>query len=402
MHERSTTPSHVSRSPVSSDSRIPLLVCFSHLRWSFVYQRPQHLLSRAAQRYDVVFMEEPIREDVSAPFMKRELTREGVVVHTPILPRSFEEQEANEAQRDMLESLLESEQRGPLIFWYYTPAALPFTSEFTPDVIVYDCMDELSAFKNAPPALRRLETKLFARADVVFTGGHSLYQAKKDRHANIHPFPSSIDARHFGRARTDLPCPRDIAHLAGPRLGFFGVIDERMDLDLVAAMAEARPEWTFIMIGPVVKIDPADLPQHGNIHWIGARDYDVLPDYIGSWDVGLMPFALNESTRFISPTKTPEFLAAGCPVVSTAIADVVTAYGVSGLVEIARSAEDAIACAERLMTNKRSSWLATVDSHLAGNSWDRTWAQMDSLIDACRGDAKRGVDASAMFGDARV
>lgn len=382
----------------NTHSRRPLLICYSHLRWNFVYQRPQHLLSRAMRYYDVAYFEEPLRESVGAPLLRRETSAEGIVVLTPILPDAYDDEQSIRAQHDLLNSFIESANPASLVFWYYTPTALAFSSEMSRDVTVYDCMDELSAFKMAHPRMGAYEGEMFDQADVVFTGGRSLYEAKKLHHLNIHLFPSSIDANHFGKARLAPRCPADIAQLSNPQLGYFGVIDERMDLGLVATMADARPDWNFVMIGPVVKIDPASLPKLPNIHWIGAREYSALPDYIASWDVGLMPFALNESTRFISPTKTPEYLSAGCPVVSTAIADVVNPYGALGLVEIASTAEEAIACVEHLMQRDPMPWLNAVDAYLDGNSWDHTWAQMNAHISALLKPTRYEVSAGKMIG----
>jgi glycosyltransferase involved in cell wall biosynthesis len=238
-------------------------------------------------------------------------------------------------------------------------------------------MDELSAFKFAPPELKEAEAALLKAAHVVFTGGQSLYEAKRGKHPNVHAFPSSVDARHFAKARQrGIAEPREYADIPRPRFGFFGVIDERLDIDLVAQMADLRPDWSFVMIGPVVKIDPQALPQRANIHWLGGRDYKDLPEHLAHWDVGIMPFALNESTRYISPTKTPEFLAAGLPVVSSAITDVVRPYGELGLVEIARSPEDFVRRCEGLLTRPPKEWLADVDDYLSGLSWDRTWNGM--------------------------
>jgi glycosyltransferase involved in cell wall biosynthesis len=243
-------------------------------------------------------------------------------------------------------------------------------------------MDELSGFKDAPAELRRLELELVERADVMFTGGISLYEAKQDKHANIHAFPSSIDRSHFALARSaERTEPVDQAGVARPRIGFFGVIDERMNISLVDRCAQLMPEWQFMMIGPVVKIDPAALPRRSNIHWLGGRSYDELPAYLGGWDVGFMPFALNEATRYISPTKTPEFLAAGVPVVSTAIVDVVRSYGEQGLVEIAHDAADIASKARKLLQRPKAEWLTRVDAHLAHMSWDETWSSMRALIE---------------------
>jgi UDP-galactopyranose mutase len=271
--------------------------------------------------------------------------------------------------------------------WYYTPMALPFTEHLLPEFTVFDCMDELSAFKFAPVELKNREKQLLEKADVVFTGGHSIYEAKKDQHPNIHPFPSSIDKQHFGLAREIKKDPQDQAHIPHPRFGFAGVIDERFDIDLVARVAEARPEWQFVIIGPVVKIDPESLPKYANIHYLGGKDYKQLPHYISGWDVAMIPFAINESTKYISPTKTPEYLAAGKPVISTAIKDVIRPYGDNKLVHIVETPEEFIACAEKELKKRgRKTWLNKVDNFLAGNSWDRTWSQMvrhiENIVDA--------------------
>jgi glycosyltransferase involved in cell wall biosynthesis len=380
MHERSTTQSHVSRSPVSSDTRIPLLVCFSHLRWDFVWQRPQHLLSRAAKQYRVLMIEEPIFKPDIAPHIDLSVRAQGVTIAVPMLPEGLDPQDAILEQRDLVEALIERESSGLRIFWYYTPMAMAFTSHLDCDLCVYDNMDELSLFRGASRELLDLENALFARADLVFTGGMSLYEAKRNRHRSVHGFPSSIEFDHFVKARSIRADPADQASIPGPRLGFFGVVDERMDLELLEQVAELRPQWQFVMIGPVVKIDPATLPRRNNIHWLGSKDYKALPSYLSGWDIGFMNFALNEATRFISPTKTPEFLAAGVPVVSTPITDVVRPYGEKGLVEIAKTPLEVVRKAEALLSRPKEPWLQRVDRHLAAGSWDRTWASMSRLI----------------------
>lgn len=358
--------------------RRPQLVCFSHLRWDFVFQRPQHLLTRAARDYDVYYVEEPVVEAGAAPHLRTSRRPEGVTVIVPVLPPA-EDEGAAAMIADLLGPILPPSSR-QRILWYYTPMAMAFSRHIEADTVVYDNMDELSAFRGAPPRLLDLEAELFARADLVFTGGMSLYAAKRRRHRSVHPFPSSIDVAHFHEARRKPAEPADQTTIGGPRAGFFGVIDERMDIDLVAGTAALRPDWQFVMIGPVVKIDPASLPAAPNIHWLGGKSYRDLPAYLGGWDVGLMPFALNEATRFISPTKTPEFLAAGLPVLSTAITDVVSPYGEKGLVEIVSDPAGMAEGLDRLRTPP-SGWLAAVDGHLAGMSWNQTWAGMQRLID---------------------
>jgi len=259
--------------------------------------------------------------------------------------------------------------------------ALTFSSDLEADLVVYDNMDELSLFRGASSELLALEEALFTRANLVFTGGMSLYEAKRTRHRSVHAFPSSIDRQHFAAARRPLTDPSDQAFISRPRLGFFGVIDERMDLDLVRELADRRPDWNLVMIGPVAKIEPASLPQRANIHWLGPKSYSELPSYLSGWDVGLMPFALNEATRFISPTKTPEFLAAGVPVVSAAITDVVHPYGDRGLVEIAQSPAEFADKVGLLLSRPRLAWLRNVDRHLSAGSWDKTFARMLSLME---------------------
>ncbi|HKI02054.1 MAG TPA: glycosyltransferase family 1 protein [Thermoanaerobaculia bacterium] len=365
----------------------PDIVCLSHLRWDFVYQRPQHLMSRFARDRRVFFFEEPMHHDGPARLEVAERAG-GVRVAVPHLPAGVQPEEAEAAQRHLLEQLLAGHGIAEYVLWYYTPMALGFAAGLEPSAVVYDCMDELTLFRGAPPSLVEREARLLAAADLVFTGGQSLYEAKRDRHPDTHAFPSSIDAAHFGRARLPQPDPPDQAAIPRPRLGYFGVIDERIDLDLLAAVADARPDWQIVMVGPVVKIDPESLPRRANLHYLGMKGYDDLPAYLAGWDVALMPFARNESTRFISPTKTPEYLAGGRPVVSTSIRDVVRPYGDMALVEIADEPASFVAAVERSLAccaeeggTERESWLKRVDEFLARGSWSRTWRHMSDLIE---------------------
>jgi UDP-galactopyranose mutase len=260
---------------------------------------------------------------------------------------------------------------------------LTFSRHLDADVTIFDAMDELSKFRFAPAHLLELEQELISRADVVFTGGSSLYEAKKDRHDNVHCFPSSVDRAHFCKARSGLFDPADQEDLHRPRLGFYGVIDERFDVDLLDRIAEMRPNWSFVMVGPVVKISDDDLPKRPNIHYLGGKTYRELPAYLSGWDVALMPFAMNESTQFISPTKTPEYLAGGKPVVSTPVRDVVRHYGHLQGVQIAADADSFVAACEKalkLARNPESGWLAEADLMLSASSWNTTQARMAGLV----------------------
>ena len=370
----------------SPDRARPTLLCLSHLRWNFVFQRPQQLMSRFARSMDVLFWEEPVHDAAEEATLEVQSPLAGVTVVTPhLVPgRDAAQHEAE------LAALLKSElarHRGPIIRWFYTPMMLPIARDVPAACTVYDCMDELANFDFAPAELPALEAELFEVADLVFTGGYSLYEAKREVHSSVHPFPSSVDKAHFAAARSETEDPIDQRALNRPRIGFYGVIDERIDLDLLARVADARPDWTLVMVGPVVKIDPATLPQRPNIAWLGPKTYAELPAYAGGWDVAMMPFAINAATRFISPTKTPEYLAAGLPVVSTPIVDVVRHYGELEGVAIASSAEEFVAACERLLAldhAEGASWLAGADAALADLSWDRTVADMTALIDAER------------------
>lgn len=359
----------------------PDLVCFSHLRWNFVYQRPQHLFSRFAKNFRVFFVEEPITSDTGENFIEISSPVENLFVVVPRLKAGLAEDANNAQHRELLSKLFIDKEITNYFFWYYTPMALNVSDHFNPKIIVYDCMDELSAFKFAPQSLKDKENELFTKADLVFTGGFSLYEAKKHKHPDVHAFPSSIDTDHFNKARMYSIDPEDQASIPHPRIGFFGVIDERMDLPLVEGIAKRKPDWHIVMIGPVVKIDEQTLPKLPNIHYLGMKAYSELPNYIAGWDIAMMPFAHNESTRYISPTKTPEYLAAGKPVISTPIIDVLRQYGRNGLVNIAGTPEEFVRVGTlALENNDREEWLESVDEMLSQNSWDKTWQRMMYLI----------------------
>lgn len=359
------------------------LVCFSHLRWDFVYQRPQHLLTRSARERRVFFIEEPESCDTPA-HLEMERDPSGVIVVKPYIPVGLNEEETNIAMQKLVDQLL-SEEIDEFILWYYTPMALSFSGHLKPALTVYDCMDELSLFKGAPARLRELEQELLLRADLIFTGGQTLYEGKREGRDNVYLFPSSIDARHFGQARSEQADPADQADIPHPRLGFFGVIDERMDLELLAELAQAKPDWHQVILGPVVKIDQENLPKFPNIHYLGMKTYDQLPGYLANWDITLLPFALNDSTRFISPTKIPEYLAGAKPVVSTPIRDVINPYGNQKLVSIAGTAGEFVEAIENILQRNKqesASWLVKVDQQLSQNSWDYTWKRMMTLIES--------------------
>jgi UDP-galactopyranose mutase len=357
------------------------IIVFSHLRWDFVYQRPQHLLSRLAQYYRVIFFEEPVFQEGEAS-LNISTPLPNLMVCKPITPvktNGFHDDQLPYLQQMVRE--LAAEYQDPIV-WFYTPMALPLLEELEPRHLVYDCMDELSAFKNPPPYLVERENELLKLADIVFTGGPSLYNAKKHRNPNVHCFPSSVDVEHFRRAldkNTAHPSQRELPR---PRLGFYGVIDERFDADMVGKVAEAHPEWQIVLVGPVAKIDPNSLPRQSNIHYMGQQSYEALPQFLAAWDVCLMPFAMNESTKFISPTKSLEYMAAELPIVSTPVKDVVDLH--NDVAEIATSSSEFIAACERVLTmpsDEKQAKIRLMRQKLSRTSWNVTAAKMRELLE---------------------
>ncbi len=358
----------------------PAIVCFSHLRWNFVFQRPQHVLSRLASERRVYYFEEPLYVDDGGPRCEDEALACGVTVVRPHIPSRL--RDSHETHERLVRAYLTKHAVADPIAWYYTPMALAYTQFLRYSMCVYDCMDELAKFAFAPAELNVFEQELFRRAGVVFTGGRSLYYAKRRHHSNVRCFPSAVDAEHF--APRALPEPADLRAVPRPRIGFYGVVDERFDIDYVDAIAQLRPQWNLVIVGPVVKIDPGLLPHRDNIHYIGQRSYGELPAYLHHWDIAMLPFARNDSTRFISPTKTLEYLAAHKPVISTPIADVVDPYGERGLVGIAATAEQFVEFAEAaLRETPPARWHAEVDELLTHASWDATVAAMSAEIQRC-------------------
>ena len=367
------------------------LIVFSHLRWNFVYQRPQQLLSRLARRFPVVFLEEPM-QGAAADTLECLYPCAGVEVLRPHLhggASGFHDDHIP-TLRMLLAHHLETHAINDYWLWFYTPMAMPLATGLPAGGVVYDCMDELAAFRHAPRQLLQRENALFRQADLVFAGGQSLYESKRDRHAAVHCLPSSVDAAHFAPVAGAAARAPATGRADAPRIGYYGVIDERMDLELIDALARARPDWDIVMVGPVVKIDPASLPRSANLHWLGQRDYAELPALVAGWDVCMMPFALNEATRFISPTKTLEYLAADKPVVSTPIRDVVEPY--AGVVAIAATPAEFVAACERALARTPGERRADADARtsvVAGTSWDKTAARMAELIDEVRARRRR-------------
>ena len=353
------------------------ILVLSHLRYDFVFQRPQQLMCRLARRHRIVFVEEPVRTDGPSRLRVWQPTVNVQVLEpqTPLAAAGFHDE-----QLPMLRELLEPEfaRLDRPVLWFYTPMALPLVADVPARRVVYDCMDELAAFRFAPRQLQQREAALLRRADLVFTGGRSLYRARRDRHHDVWCFPSCVDARHFA-PREDWTDPWP--SLGRPRIGYYGVIDERIDYALLDRVAAERPDWQWIMVGPIVKVDPTDLPRRPNLHWLGQHAFETLPRLAAAWDVCMMPFALNDATRNISPTKTLEYMAAGKPIVSTPVRDVAEPY--APLVWIGEGAAQFVAACERALAEKgdprerRAREMRELAEDLC---WDDTAAAMETIV----------------------
>ncbi len=372
---------------------MPTLIVFSHLRWGFVHQRPQHLMSRLASRYRVVFVEEPVHDaGAQAAWMER-VPRgpqlEVLIPHTPVAARGFHDDQLAVLQ-PLLDTYLRSHGIEHDIVWFYTPMALPLIAPWRPLVIVYDCVDTLGSFKDDARQLERRESTLLQMADLVFTAGPLLFEAQRSRHPRVHRFPSAVDVEPFfpERLRPDsVEAQRAKALQApltrGPRLGFFGVIDERLDIELLSHLARSRPDWQIVMVGPVAKIDPTALPRHDNIHWLGMQPHALLPYLMASWDLCLLPFVVNEATRHISPSKVLEYMAGEKPVVSTPVPDVLALHGdvvcaAQGPAAFVQTCEDLLNAPVLL----RRQHVLDMRKAVQRRTWGHTALMVDELIQA--------------------
>ncbi len=380
--------SHLPRptTEIASNAAAPILV-HCHLRWDFVWQRPQQIFSRLSRNHAILFLEDPI-DGGGSPRLEITTPQTNIVRVVPVLPGFASNLSVDEQSLATLALLKRALLEHPLlkgvfqnpIQWFYSPmTAKVFMDKFDAIAVVYDCMDELANFKFAPPDLAQREDALLARADIVFTGGYQLFQAKSQRHSNTHFFGCGVDVAHFGRARlAATPIPDDLSALAGPVIGYFGVIDERLDYELIARLAERFPEGSIAMVGPLAKVTPEDLPKHPNIHWMGQRAYTELPSIVKGFDVCMMPFALNDATRYINPTKTLEYMAAGKPVVSTAVQDVVRNF--TPVVKVAYTHEEFADAVEYALAEPHLDLIAQGVERAAGATWDVTVTTMRALM----------------------
>lgn len=346
------------------------MIVFCHLRWQFVYQRPQHIISRMAETMKILLIEEPLYD--------ASVHNSGNLI---IVNEMLHVLQPNVKDIGAIAGIIPSfvKNKNVAVGWFYSASFCPLLESFDFDTIVYDCMDELSLFKGAPAHLIDQEKYLMANADIIFTGGKSLYESKKQFHSNVHCFPSSVDEQHFAKALNGIRIADDISNLSSPIVGYYGVIDERIDLELLHETAKKLPNVSFVMIGPLAKIEEADLPKEANIHYLGMKSYNELPHYLKAFDIAMMPFALNDATKYISPTKTLEYMAAGKPIISTKIIDVVRDYSICvSLIETADEFCDAI----QFLMDKTDRFSMELEYFkiLKKTSWDNTVEKMKLII----------------------
>ncbi|MEI8234351.1 MAG: glycosyltransferase [Verrucomicrobiota bacterium] len=401
--ENDRTPPHPCAALVSPVRPHYPIIVHSHLGWDWVWQRPQQFLSRLSRQHRILFIEAPFPSDtVREP---RALLSPApdypniTLLRTPFPQARWHERAWVDAQRRRLvQSLLAGrfgERFRDPVQWFYDPMAVPaFGGQLGEIAIVYDCMDELSQFKGAPPELVQCERQLLAIADVVFAGGLKIHRAKSSHHANCHAYGCGVDEPHFALARNgSAVVPADIAHLRGPVLGFFGVVDERMDYELVAKLADADPSWNLVMVGPRTKVEASVLPKRSNIHWTGGRAYTQLPHYASRFDVCLMPFALNAATEYINPTKALEYMACGRPVVSSAIEDVVAQF--SHVASVAATHDEFIALCRRALREPESERLERGIEMARKHSWEAIVQKLEHHIDAVLAARKNQAEGDA-------
>ncbi|HZH98697.1 MAG TPA: glycosyltransferase [Fimbriimonadaceae bacterium] len=361
-------------------------VVLSHLRWSFVWQRPQQFLSRFAKDHPILFIEEPeyTLSEGEAPTVSVEPTENNITVARMKFPAGTPRDKSFDLKmiqmtEDLIATVNENGEFDKPLLWFYSPMESPWALQLDCRGVVYDCMDELSQFRFAPQALVDNEALLLSKADIVFTGGYELAAKKAKQHNNVHTFGCGVEYDHFSKAQLDeTEIPEDVRDLKKPVVGWFGVVDERVDYDLIREAAEKRPDWSFVLVGPVVKVDEQMLPKAPNIHWLGQRDYKVLPNYCKAYDICMMCFALNEATEFINPTKALEYLATGKPVISTAVKDVLRQY--SDDLYICKSTDEFIEMAERALAGKDQEMRARGLERAQRCSWESTVAEMERLI----------------------
>lgn len=362
------------------------VVCLSHLPWDLALERPHQVMRRFARDRHVFFVEEPRATDAELRTVMRTAEPNVHVVSLGV-PADMAPGDVEIAYRRCVASLASSTER-PLL-WVYSPASVHAARDLDASLVVYDCVADHAARSEATPEVRAAEAELLARADLVFTAGTSLFESKRGRNVSTYPLPSSVDAEHFAHAasareRGDHRDASELAGVPGPRIGFLGPIDDRVDLALVDRLAAARPDVQIVLLGALVGVTTWDLPDRPNVHWLGAKTYHELPEHVASWDAAMIPFRDDAATRRSEPSGLLACLAANKAVVSTP-ADEVMPYAERGVVKVVH-ADRFVAGVDEALRDARDVVVTAVrrlacEGVLARTSWDRTYQAMRRLVD---------------------
>ena len=343
-------------------------------------------MRRLARDRQVFFVEEP-RVTKGEPFTVVRRVEPNLHVVSLRVPAHLSARALENAQRRCVASLTPKDEH-PLL-WIYSPAASRAARDLEPSLVVYDCVADHASRAGATATMKENERSLLASADLVLTAGTALFEAKRAHNVSTYPLPSSVDVAHFARARS--PRNEDRAGLLsglraipGPRVGFLGSIDDRVDLDLVDRLAEARPGLHIVLCGALSGVTRWTLPDRPNVHYVGAQDYDDLPEHVASWDAAIFPFRGDVATRRSEPSGLLACLAAGKPIVSTPL-DELGPYVAQDLVTVAHPAQFAAAVDAALRQARSPAVMngrrRAREQLLARTSWDRTCSAMFRLVD---------------------
>ncbi|RYD58215.1 MAG: glycosyltransferase family 1 protein [Sphingobacteriales bacterium] len=347
------------------------IICFSPIRWNQKDQRPQQIMRRLSQYSMVHFIEEPVY-DATEAYLSHTVVAEHIHVFTPHLPGGISEEKCQTLQRALLDQFMRDCNFADYTFWYATPVAFAYSKHYCPSVIVYDCLEDIWSLKLPAEKLHDLEQQLLDRADLVFTSSHTQYWNKKDRNNNVHLLPATIDRAHFDCARGKVSEAEEQEHIPYPRLGYMGIVDDRLDTQLLADIADTRPDWHIVLVGPTAKMNAAQLPQRANIHYLGNKPYADLPSYLTGWTAAIMP--IQEKSHMTSGLsfKTAECLAAGLPVIATPVKAIAAQYEKENLVMKANSAAEFVAATEAILFDGAAdrSWMERVNNFLDMSSRD--------------------------------
>ncbi len=355
------------------------IVCFSDISWNVKFQRPHQLFSQAKRINIIIFIEKPLLQRSGKPnhFISR--VSDNILILTPVITDEDPESTIHETVEQLLTEKLKSHNTTEYICWYYSPKAINYSQKLTPKLIIFDCMDECCGYEGADTEVNESEKKLLEVTDLVFTGGRSLCNAKKLLHKNVHLFPDSIDYERFNGNTKQ--AKKNIIKKPAAKIGYFGVIDERLDLNLLDKIAANKPKWKFEIAGPIVENMHGKLPERKNITFTGDIRDEEIPSIIGEWDAAILPYSKNNSTENTAPSRLLVYFAANKNIVSTSINDIVHYFGENGMVRIADEPDDFVKALEAAIKYKpEAEWQKKVDSIIRKTTWEKTWNGMSKKI----------------------